>query len=260
MPVACSTQALTGQEGSIFFKPAGTQYCLLAEDFPAGDAITVPSSNDYQVGDPVEFESEDGATLDTSTVEGTTYFVVSVDTTEISVSATEGGAAITLQGDSVTDGAAHIKISYSEFQAVCQVREFSIDVERESLDVTTLPCGVGATASSAKYAQFRKTQPGYANGSGTMSVYFTDDQTSLANRLLGNVLLKSQEGAFVQLFVNTVSDGNTPPAPDLSQSLYIQSGISIESMSLSVNPDDPTIAELNYTVNDPQVFLGATIG
>ena len=260
MPVACSTQALTGQEGSIFFKPAGTQYCLLAADFPAGDEITVPSSNDFKVGDPVEFTSEGGATLDTKTVEGTTYFVLTATATAISISATSGGAPITLDGDSVTDGGAHIKISYAEFEAVCQVREFSIDVSRESLDVTTLPCGVGATAASAKYAQFRKTQPGYASGTGTMTVYFTDDQNSLANRLLGNVLLKSQEGAYVQLFVNTVSDGNDPPAPDLAQSLYIQSGISIESMSLSVNPDDPTTAELNYTVNDPQVFLGATIG
>ena len=55
MPVACSTQALTGQEGSIFFKPAGTQYCLLAEDFPAGTDITVPSSNDFKVGDIVVY-------------------------------------------------------------------------------------------------------------------------------------------------------------------------------------------------------------
>ena len=44
MPVACNTSALTGQEGSIFFKPAGTQFCLLDyTDYPAGTEITVPT-------------------------------------------------------------------------------------------------------------------------------------------------------------------------------------------------------------------------
>ena len=258
MPVACSTSALTGQEGSIYFKPAGTQFCLLAADFPAGTAITVPTSNDFRVGDPVEFTPENGATLDTKTVAGTTYYVLTVTATAISISATNGGAAITLDGDAVTDGSSHIKISYAEFQAVCQVREFSFDLTREQLDVTTLPCGVG-TSAGAKYASFKKFQPGYASGTGTMTVYFTDDQTALANRLLGNVLLKSQEGAYVKLYVNTVSDGQTPAAPDDAESLYIESGISIEGMSLSVNPDDATTGDLTYSILNPTVFLGTTL-
>ena len=258
MPIACSTTALSGADGSIFFKPAGTQFCLVADDLPAGDVITVPSSNDYRVGDPVEFTEEGSAVLDTALTPGTTYFVSAVTATTISVSATLGGAAITLDGDSVGDNAVnHFNISFAEFEAICQVREFSMDLSRESLDVTTLPCGV--STSSTKYAAFKKTQPGYASGNGTMTVYFTDSQTSLANRLLGNVLLKSQEGARVKLYVSTVSDGATPPAPDDSASLYIESGISIESMSLGVNPDDATTGELTYTINDPTVFLGTTL-
>ena len=64
MPVACNTSALTGQEGSIFFKPAGTQFCLLDyTDFPAGNDITVPTDNDYRVGDAVKFTIEDQPTL-----------------------------------------------------------------------------------------------------------------------------------------------------------------------------------------------------
>lgn len=259
MPIACSSQALTGQEGSIYFKPAGTQYCLTAADFPAGTVITVPSSNDYRVGDPVEFTVEGTATIDTSLNVATTYFVVApITSTSITISATKGGSAITLAGDSDDTGGGHFKISFAEYEAVCQVREFSLDLTRESLDVTTLPCGI--SAAGTKYAAFKKTQPGYASGTGTMSVYFTDDQTSLANRLLGNVLLRSQEGAYVKLYVNTVSDGATPPAPDDAQSLYIQSGISIEGMNLSVNPDDATVAELSYTITNPEVFLGTVIG
>ena len=33
MPVACSTSALTGQDGSLYYTPAGTKWCLLAADF-----------------------------------------------------------------------------------------------------------------------------------------------------------------------------------------------------------------------------------
>ena len=65
MPVACNTSALTGQEGSIFFKPAGTQFCLLDyTDFPAGNDITVPTDNDYRVGDAVKFTVEGSANID----------------------------------------------------------------------------------------------------------------------------------------------------------------------------------------------------
>jgi len=265
VPVACNTSALTGQDGAVFFKPAGTQFCLLDyTDFPAGTSITVPSDNDYQLGDPVAFYEEGTANLDggltASTAQSVTaYYVVARTDTTISVSATTGGTAVTLQGDggtgsADTPGAAnHIKIQYADFGAICQVREFSVEISREELDVTTLPCGEQA---GSKYAQFRKTQPSYASGTGTMTVYFTDDQTSLANRLISNVLLKSQEGAKVKLYVNAVYSGGTV---DDSASLYIESDIKINSMSMSANPDDPTTAELGFTIQNPTHILSTPI-
>ena len=262
MPVACSTSALTGQEGSIFFKPAGTSWCLLDfSDFPAGSDITVPSGNDYRVGDAVAFTEEGTANIDSALTAGTTYYVTAVTSTTLQVAATSGGTAIVLLGDGGTGTADtpgaenHIAIAPAEFAVVCQVREFSVEITREELDVTTLPCNIGT--SGGKYAAFRKTQSGYASGTGTMTVYFTDDQTSLANRLLANVMLKSQEGAEVKLYVNTVSDG--AGGVNDSASLYIESGISISSMSLSVTPDDPTSAELSFTINDPKNVLGTDL-
>ena len=261
MPVACSTSALTGQEGSIFFEPAGTAWCLLdSTDFPAGTDITVPAANDYRVGDEVVFTEEGTAVIDSALTAGTSYFVVARTDTSIDVSATAGGTAITLNGDggtgtADTPGAAnHINISPAEFAVVCSVREFSVEITREELDVTTLPCSVGG---GSKYAAFRKTQAGYASGTGTMTVYFTDSQTSLANRLLGNVMLKSQEGASVKLYVNTVSDG--AGGVDDAASLFIEADISITSMSLSVNPDDATSAELSFNILNPKNVLGAVI-
>jgi len=91
-----------------------------------------------------------------------------------------------------------------------------------------------------------------------MTVYFTDDQSSLANRLLANTLLKSQEGARVKLYVNTVSDGTG--GVDDAASLYIESDITITSLSLSVNPDDPTSGELSFNIINPTNVLGAVLG
>jgi len=265
VPVACNTSALTGQDGAVFFKPAGTQFCLLDyTDFPAGTSITVPSDNDYQLGDPVAFYEEGTANLDgslTASTAGlvTAYYVVARTDTSIDVSASPGGTAVTLAGDggtgsADTPGAAnHIKIEYAEFGAICQVREFSVEISREELDVTTLPCGAQA---GSKYAQFRKTQPSYASGTGTMTVYFTDDQTSLANRLISNVLLKSQEGAQVKLYVNAVYSGGVV---DDTASLYIESDVKINSMSMSANPDDPTTAELGFTIQNPTHILSTPI-
>ena len=267
MPVACNTSALTGQDGAVFFKPAGTQFCLLDyTDFPAGTSITVPSDNDYQLGDPVAFYEEGTAQLDgsltASTAQSVTpYYVVARTATSIDVAATAGGTAVTLAGDGGTGsgdtpGAAnHIKIQYAEFGAICQVREFSVEISREELDVTTLPCDPCSTGGG-KYAAFRKTQSGYASGTGSMTVYFTDDQTSLANRLLANVMLRSQEGAEVKLYLNTeCSDGSVND----DDSIYLESGISINSMSTSVNPDDATSAELSFTLNNPKHLLTTSV-
>ena len=90
-------------------------------------------------------------------------------------------------------------------------------------------------------------QAGYASGSGSMSVQFTEDQTTLANRLLSNSMRKNQAGAEVRLFVNAVDDGTGKP--DLIKSLYIQAPISIMGFSLSVTPEDVTTAELNFSLS-----------
>ena len=197
------------------------------------DAVTVVAGGTgYKAGDTVTIKgSLVGATDDTEDV---TFTITTA-------------SAITGGGD--TPGG-HIGIKYDPFGAVCQIQSWDLSIERESLDVTTLPCGVGASAEAGKYAPFRRTQPGYASGSGTISVIFTDNDDALGQRMLDNVMLTSQEGARVRLFVNTVSDGASTPAPDLTNSMYIEADVSLESMSLSVNPDDPITAEIGYTISN----------
>ncbi len=245
MPVACSTSALTGQDGSLYYTPAGTKWCLLAADFDStGNTITVDARHDFRVGDPVTFAVEGTATIDSGLTAGQAYVVATVVGDKITLT------GVTIAGDG-TDGTGHVKIFYDPFGAVCQIQSWDLEISRESLDVTTLPCGVGSGGPTAgKYAKFKTFQPGYAEGSGSMTIIFTDNDDALGQRMLDNVMLSSQEGARVRLFLNTVSDGATPAAPDLTNSMYIEADISMNSMSVSVNPDDPITAEVGYTVSN----------
>lgn len=172
------------------------------------------------------------------------------DTTGFSVAVT---SVSTVQGD--TPLPAHINIDLADYLSVCGVREFSIDITRDELDVTTLPCAEeGETTDSCEQlAEFRKTQAGYASATGTMSVYFTCDQENIANRLLGASLLKSQAGAKVRLYVCAkYTDGEL----DNNTSLYIDASISVTGMSFSVNPDDATTAELTFSVRKMNSVFG----
>ena len=242
MPVQCSTSVLTGQDGSIWFKPAGTAVCLLAADILAA-GITLPPTNDFKVGDPVTFAAEGAATVDTSFTAGTTYYIVSIANDVAQVSATKGGSPLAPAGDSDTAGGTHINMSYAEFEAVCNVSSFDINLTRARIDTTSLKCNFAGTA--AKYAPFRTYQPGFADGTGTMTVKFTRDQTALANRLLANSILRVQDGALVRLFIDTVA---TNGVIDVATSSYIEAPLSIEGMNFSVGTDDsPIEATVNFS-------------
>ena len=254
MPVACSTSALTGADGALFYTPAGTKFCLLDfTDFPAGSSITVPAKHDFRVNDPVVF-TEEGGSLCNELTAGTQYYVVATTATTISVSDSKGGTAITLTQSGGDTGAdtpgGHIGISYDPFGSVCQIQSWDLSIERESLDVTTLACfGSGGSGGGGKYAPFRTMQPGYASGSGTITVIFTDNDDALGQRMLDNVMLNNQDGARVKLVINAEASA-TPGMLDDDASMFIEADIKLESMSVSVNPDDPVTGEIGYTISN----------
>ena len=140
-----------------------------------------------------------------------------------------------------------------EFQTVCGVRSFSIDLSRDELDVTTLPCSV-SEACGKELASFRKTQAGFASATGSLEVYFTCDQESLQNKLLQGSLQRTQGGASVRLSVCTKT--NPDGTIDEGSSLYIEADIQLLGMSFSVNPDDPTTATINFGVTSVQSAFG----
>ena len=143
-------------------------------------------------------------------------------------------------------------IRLCDFETVCGVRSFSIDLSRDELDVTTLPCST-VEACGKSLASFRKTQAGYATATGSLEVYFTCDQQSLQNQLLSGSLQRTQSNATVRLYVCTKVDADGQIIDQ--DSLFIEADIQLLGMSFSVNPDDPTTATINFgIVNVSEAF------
>ena len=261
MPVACQSNALTGSSGAVYYVPAGTRACLLAADFANTGVITVSTNNDFRVGDPVVFSVKGAAVLDSVYTAGTQYVVSAVDASknEITLTLPDGTAMGDLTGDGADNGG-HVELQMDPAQGICEVREWSIDYSREQLDVTTLPCKVGATAGAAKWAATKKFQGGYAEITGTMTLYLTDNESSLATRLMESVHLNIQDGAKCKLYMDAVSDGDaTDPQPDDTTSTLIAGSVQFTDFSTSVNPDDPTQAEVSFSMYDVTHWIGQSI-
>ena len=250
MPVACSSASLTGSSGAVYFTPAATKFCLLAADFDdSGNTIDVGYVHDFRVGDPVVFTVEGTAKIDTGLTAGQPYSVATVVDNLITLD------GVTIAGDG-TDGNGHINIMYSPAATICEVGEFSLDYSRTELDVSTLPCGVSDSAGGNKWALIKKTQPGPAEVGGTLTLYLTNSQSSLGNRLQESVHLNNQDGASVKLYLDAVSDGATPPQPDDVSSKFVAGDVQFMGWSVSVNPDDPTQSEVAFKMTSITHWIG----
>jgi len=259
MPVSCAAgaTALTGSDGLVMLAPAGTHLCLSDNtDFPAGTDITVGADQDFRVGDPVVFTVENSGKVDTAITAGTVYYVVKNAAGKIEVAATKGGAAITLNGDGGTgtaNSAGHINLSYSLTDALCGVKEWSLELSRDSIDVTTLPCKVGG---ASKYAGFKSSLGGFASGEGSMTVMMTKG-TSQVNRLLANSLFKNST-VKVKLYLEAgVGVGGTV---DDTASNYIEATVSLQGFSTGVNVDDAVECEISFSLlGAPDVLFGVKL-
>ena len=74
-----------------------------------------------------------------------------------------------------------------------------------------------------------------------------------------SVHLNNQSGASVKLYMDAVSDGASPPQPDDAESTLIAGSVSFTEFSTSVNPDDPTQAEVTFSMFDVTHWIGQSI-
>ena len=161
------------------------------------------------------------------------------------------GFLITLTGSEVDDinvdtPNAHVKIEHADFLVVCQVVDWSMDFTREEIDVTTLPCECG---EASRWANFRTTVPGPASGTGSMTVLFTPDQTSTANRLIYSSMLQDQFGATIKLYLNYVPDLDSEDCePDDASSMYIEAPVTLLGFSVSATTTEALSATITFSL------------
>ena len=260
MPVACSSNALTGSSGAVYYTPSGTKACLLAADFAANGVITVNSDNDFRVGDPIRFSVVGSAVIDSSYDVSNDYVVSAVDDVAHTVTVTEadGTALGALAGDGADNGG-HVEMQFSPAAGICEVREFSVSMSRDSLDATTLPCAPSASAGGQKWAATKKNQPGTAEITGTLTLLITDNPVALSTRLMESAFLNNQDGASVKLYIDLQSDGATPPQPVDTQSAVIAGEVQFTDFSTTVNSDDITEAEVSFTMWKVTQWIGQVI-
>ena len=239
---------LSGTSGALYYKPAGTSVTTLAASaFPStGSDITVGTYLGFQVNDPVTLAYPSGATT-TGAIAAGDYYVLTytASTGVMTVSSTEGGSAETATAQPSGFGSDTASISYTSAEVVGQVREWSFEITRSEIDVTT----IGQTVSGT--APFRAYIPGFADGSGSATVYTTDDDTLLSSRLIEDVIQREQNGATMKLYIDRIMSSGSV---DDTQSRSIEVPIILTSASLNVTPDDGQSVEIAFRPSAAPTF------
>ena len=229
---------LSGTSGALYYKPAGTSGTFTAADVTnASNTINVGTYLNFKVNDKVSFGTG-GGTLPTGLSAGTDVFIKTyvASTGVATFSATAGGAELALTSDG-TDGTSPFTIDFADFQSVGNVRSWSFEVTREEIDVTSIGVTLGQTSP------FRTFISGFADGTGSAEVYFTDDDTTIASRLIEDVIQRKQSGATFKLYMDAVVSAGVVDDTK-SRSIEIESVLT--SASYAVTPDDAQTVSISF--------------
>jgi hypothetical protein len=164
----------------------------------------------------------------------TTYFVLTytASTGAMTVSGTLGGTILAITDDGTAVSPNEFEVYYAAFAAVGQVQSWSFEISRAEIDVTT----IGQTAG--QYAPFRAYIPGFADGSGTATVFVTNEDAALSNRMVEDVLQRQQVGCGFKLYT------------DLQATEALSRSIAMDAVlltaSLNINPDDAQQVEITF--------------
>jgi len=241
---------LSGTSGALYYKPAGT-----IGDFGetnvsvANDEITVEQYLNFKAGDPVKFRvvnTQTGAagsgTLPAPISSATTYFVLSyvAATGVLTVSTSAGGTILAITDDGTIAAPNKFEVYYADYAAVGQVQNWSFEISRAEIDVTTIGQAVG------QYAPFKAYIPGFADGNGSASVFVTSEDGALSNRMVEDVLQRQQVGAAFKLYTDK---GSTEA---LSRSIAMDAVLL--SATLNINPDDAQMVEITFRPTGAPTF------
>jgi hypothetical protein len=241
---------LSGTSGALYYKPAGTNGNFGEAGVNVStNVITVQSYLNFKAGDPVKFRvinSQTGGsgtgTLPAPIDAATTYFVgtYTAATGALTVSGTLGGTILDITDDGTAVAPNEFEVFYADYAAVGQVQSWSFEISRAEIDVTT----IGQTAG--QYAPFRAYIPGFADGSGSATVYVTNEDAALSNRMVEDVLQRQQIGAGFKLY--TDKQGTEA----LSRSIAMDAVLL--TASLNINPDDAQQVEITFRPSGVPTF------
>ena len=233
---------LSGTSGALYYKPAGTTGTFGETNVSIGnDEITVQTYLNLKVGDPVKFRvvnSQTGAagsgTLPTPISSATTYYVLNyvAATGVLTVSTSAGGTILPITDDGTIAAPNEFEVYYADYAAVGQVQNWSFEISRAEIDVTTIGQAVG------QYAPFKAYIPGFADGNGSASVFVTNEDSALSNRMVEDVLQRQQVGCAFKLY----TDKEATEA--LSRSIAMDAVLL--SATLNINPDDAQMVEITF--------------
>ena len=243
MAVTC----LSGTSGALYYTPAGTTGTFSPSDVTIGtETIIIETYLNLKAGDPVKFSVVNSSTggsgtgtLPAGLTAGTTYYVKTYATTSgaLTVSATNGGSAVDITNTGTAAAPNEFQVAYAAFESVSQVSEWSFEIERAEIDVTTIGGDPG------QYVPFRKYIAGFGDGSGSATAYMTNEDASLSNRMIEDVLQRQQVGAAFKLYTDRVFSGGTV-SDTLSR--FISFDATLTSASLGVTPDDAQAVTVNF--------------
>jgi hypothetical protein len=252
---------LSGVSGAFYYKPAGTQATFVESNVTTGagtSEINIGPNFNFKAGDPIKFNfrntltGEVGTgTLPASLSTSTTYYVLTYSSTTgvLTFSATAGGAEVDLSDDGTLASPNKFEVFYASYAVVAEVRDWSLEISRAEIDVTTIGQTLG------QYVPFRKYISGFGDANGTANVYMTDEDNALANRLVQDVLLRKQVGAGMKLYLERIESGGTV---DDTKSRSIEMPVTLTSASLNVNPDDAQSVAINFRPSEAVSFDFAT--
>jgi len=232
---------LSGTSGALYYKPAGTSGTFKAADVTIGsDSINVGTFLNFKPGDEVSIGTGTGGSPVLPAGLTATCFIKDYvpGTGAATFSASAGGTILDLT-DVGTDGSTPFTIAFKDFQAVANVRSWNFEITRDEIDVTS----IGGTLGQS--APFRTFISGFADGTGSAEVYFTDDDTGISARLIEDVTQRNQVGATFKLYMDAVVSG-TPAAINDAASRSIQMEAVLTSASFSVTPDDAQAISINF--------------
>ena len=237
---------LSGTSGALYYKPAGTSSTFKAADVTvASNNINVGTFRNFKVNDKVSFGTG-GGTLPGGLSATTDVFIktYAAATGIATFSATAGGTELSITSAG-TDGTSAFTIDFTDFQSVGNVRSWSFEVTREEIDVTSIGQSLGQTAP------FRTFISGFADGSGSAEVYFTDDDTTISSRLIEDVTQREQAGATFKLYMDQVLSSGTV---DDTKSRSIELKAVLTSASYSVTPDDAQTVSVSFRPLEAPTF------